>query len=92
MKRQMQINVNNAGVLFTYGLCAFPNIVINKKVTRKSGKLRRKRTDMMQTVVNNVGVLFMWSVHISKYGNQHKYNQKIRQNQEEKNRGDVDRC
>ena len=45
----------------------------------------------MWTVVNNVGVLFTWSVHISKYGNQHKYNQKIRQNQEKKKRHDVDR-
>ena len=63
-----------------HGLCTFPNIVINKKITRKSGKLRRKRIDMMWTVVNNVGVLFTWSVHISKYGNQHRYNQKIRQN------------
>ena len=51
---------------------------------RDEGQLRRKGINMMLTVVNNVGVLFTWSVHISKYGNQHKYKEKIRQNQEKK--------
>ena len=51
------------------GLCAFPNMVIDVNIARKSGKKEKKRTDMMQTVVDNIGVLFTWSVHISKYGN-----------------------
>ena len=51
-----------------------------------------KRIDMIETVVDNDEVVSTWSVHISKYGNQHKYNQKIRQNQEKKMRHDVDRC
>ena len=52
-----------------HGLCTFPNMVIDVNIARKSGKKReRKRTDMMYTVVDNIGVLFTWSVRISKYG------------------------
>ena len=50
-------------------------------IARKWGKTR---IDMVETVVDNVGVLFVWSVHISWYGNEYKYNEKIRKNQEKK--------
>ena len=52
------------------GLCTFPNMVINANIARKSGGKRQKRIDMMQTVVDSVGVVLTWSVHISKQGNQ----------------------
>ena len=48
-----------------HDVCAFPNMVIIWKDTGKLGKLRRKRIDIMQAVVNNVEVLFTWSVRIS---------------------------
>ena len=73
-----------------HGLCAFPNMVSDVNTVRKSGRKEKKRTDMMQTVVDNVGVLFTWSVHISKYGKQCKYSQKIRKRREKKNRHDID--
>ena len=41
---------------------------------------------MMQTVMDNVGVVFTWSVRISKYGNWHKYSHKVRGKKEKKNR------
>ena len=44
-------------------------MVSNANIARKSGKKEKKTIDMMWTVVDNVGVLFTWSVHISKYGN-----------------------
>jgi hypothetical protein len=43
-------------------------MVINANIARKSGKKGKKRRNIMSTVVDNVGVVFMWSVHISKYG------------------------
>ena len=48
-----------------HGLCAFPNMVIDVNIARKSGKKGKKRKDMMQTVGDNIRVLFTWSVHIS---------------------------
>ena len=45
---------------------------------------------MIKTVVDNDEVVSTWSVHISKYGNEHKYNEKIRKNQEKKKRHVVD--
>jgi hypothetical protein len=33
---------------------------------------------MALTIGDDVGILFTWSVHISKYGNPCKYSQKIR--------------
>ena len=48
------------------GLCAFPDMVIEVNIARKSGKKKgKKRKDMMQTVGDNIRVLFTWSVHIS---------------------------
>ena len=47
------------------GLCAFPYMVIDVNIARKSGKKGKKRKDMMQTVGDNIQVLFTWSVHIS---------------------------
>ena len=66
-----------------HDLCTFPNMVINVNIARKSGEKEKKRIDMMQTVVDNIGVLFTWSVHISKNGDQHKYSQTIRKKQNE---------
>ena len=40
------------------GLCAFPNMAIKTKIARKSEKIRKKQKYMMQTIANNVGVLF----------------------------------
>ena len=51
------------------GLCAFPNMAIDANIARKSGEKGKKRIDMMQTVVDSVGVVLTWSVRISKYGN-----------------------
>ena len=48
------------------------------------GKKGKKRIDMMQTVVDNIGVLFTWSVHISKYGKYCKYSQKNQKKNEKK--------
>ena len=96
MKRKQEKNQekNRDGVVMLlsclHGLCTFPNMVIHINIARKSGKKEKKRTDMMQTVLDNIGVLFTWSVHISKYGKQCKYNQKIRKKREKKNRHDVD--
>ena len=67
-----------------HGLCAFPNMVIDVNIARKLGKKEKKRTDMMQTVVDNIEVLFTWSVHISKYGKQCKYSQKNQKKMEKK--------
>ena len=47
------------------GLCAFPNMVIDVNIARKSGKKGKTRKDMIQTVGDNIRVLFTWSVHIS---------------------------
>ena len=52
------------------GLCAFSNMAIDANIARKSGEKRQKRIDMMQTVVESVGVVLTWSVRISKYGNE----------------------
>ena len=43
------------------GLCTFPNMSINANIARKSGEKRQKK-DMMQTVVDSVGVVLTWSV------------------------------
>ena len=40
---------------------------------------------MMQTVMDNVGVVFTWSACISKYGNERKYSHKVRGKKEKKN-------
>ena len=41
----------------------------------------------MQTVMDNIGVVFTWSVRISKYGNWRKYSHKVREKKKrEKNR------
>ena len=48
-------------------MCAFPNIVISKNIWIKS---KKNSIDMVLTIFNNVGVLFTWSVHISKYSNE----------------------
>jgi hypothetical protein len=54
-------------------------------VTRYLGSQFQKKTWffwhsflMAVTIGDDVGVLFPWSVHISKYGNPCKYSQKIR--------------
>jgi hypothetical protein len=39
-------------------------MVIHANIARKY----EKRRNIMYTVVDNVGVVFTWSVHISKYG------------------------
>ena len=45
-------------------------MVINANIAKKSGKERReKETNIIYIVVDNFGVVFIWSVHISKYGN-----------------------
>ena len=48
-----------------HGLCAFPNMVINVNIVRKSGKIKKKMKRQMCIIVNNVGVLFTWSVRFS---------------------------
>ena len=44
-----------------HGLCTFPNMVINAKIMRKSGK----KGETSCVLVDNVKVQFTWSVHIS---------------------------
>ena len=60
-------------------------MVSSANIAKKSEKREKKRIDMMQTVMDNVGVVFTWSVRISKYGNYHKYSHKVRE-QKEKDR------
>jgi hypothetical protein len=43
-------------------------MVINANIARKSRKKGKKRRNIMSTIVDNVGVVFTWSVCISKYG------------------------
>jgi hypothetical protein len=54
---------------YLHGLCTFPNMVSDANMVRKSGKKSIKGINLMYAVVDNVGVVFTWSVHISKYGN-----------------------
>ena len=61
-------------------------MVSSANIAKQSEKREKKRIDMMQTVMDNVGVVFTWSVRISKYGNQHKYSHKVRGKKEKKNR------
>ena len=44
-------------------------MVINTNIVIKNGKKDKKRRNIMYTVVDNFGVVFIWSVRISKYGN-----------------------
>jgi hypothetical protein len=48
-----------------HGMCTFPNMVITANIARKSAK--KGENTLICTVVENVGVRFTWSVHISKY-------------------------
>ena len=48
-----------------HGLCAFPNMVISTNIVIKSGEKTEKKNRHFDTVVDNVGALFMWSVRIS---------------------------
>ena len=41
-----------------YGLCAFPNMVINAKIMRKSGKNQEKKAETSYVLVVNVKVQF----------------------------------
>jgi hypothetical protein len=43
-------------------------MVSNANIARKIGKNEKKRRNIMNTVVENVGVVSTWSVRISKYG------------------------
>ena len=61
-----------------HGLCTFPNMVSSANIAKNLEKKEKKRTDMMQTVMDNAEVVFTWSVYISKYGNQRKYSHKVR--------------
>ena len=47
-------------------------------MAQKSEQKEKKRIDMMQTVMDNVGGVFTWSMRISKDGNQCKYSHKVR--------------
>ena len=58
--------MDNVGL---HGLCAFPNMVIGADIVTKSGGTKEKKNRHLDTVVGNIGALFMWSVHISSYGN-----------------------
>ena len=40
-------------------------MVISANIVTKSGKIKNKKNRHLDTVVDNVGALFMWSVHIS---------------------------
>ena len=51
-----------------HGLCTFPNMLISTNIVTKSGEKREKNRHW-DTVVDNVGILFVGSVCISKYGN-----------------------
>ena len=48
-----------------HGLCALPNMVINAKIMRKSGKKSEKKAETSCVLVVNVKVQFTWSVRIS---------------------------
>ena len=48
-----------------HGLCALPNIVINAKIMRKSGKKSGRKGETPCVLVDNVKVQFTWSVRIS---------------------------
>ena len=48
-----------------HGLCALPNMVINAKIMRKSGKKSGKKGETSCVLVDNVKVQFTWSVRIS---------------------------
>ena len=48
-----------------HGLCTFPNMVIHVNILRKSEKNQEKMKRQMEIIVNNVGALFTWYVHIS---------------------------
>ena len=56
---------DNVEALFTH-LSAFPNMATNVNIAMQQAK---KRIDKMESLVDNDGVVFTWSVHISKYGN-----------------------
>ena len=43
----------------------------------------------MQTVMDNVGIVFTWSVHISKYGNYHNYSHKVSEKKENNRHLDI---
>ena len=47
------------------GLCAFQNIIINVNIARKSGGKKREKRNHHDV---DIGVLFTWSMHTSKYG------------------------
>ena len=40
-------------------------MVISANIVTKSGQTKNKKIGHLDTVVGNVGALFMWSVHIS---------------------------
>ena len=61
-------------------------MVSSANIAKKLEKREKKRIDMMQTVMDNVGVVFTWYVRISKYSNQRKYSHKVRGKKETKNR------
>ena len=65
-------------------------MVSGANIAKKSEKKDKQRIDMMQTVMDNVGVLFTWSVLISKYGNQHKYSHKVRGKKKQKKNRHLD--
>jgi hypothetical protein len=44
-------------------------MVSNANIARKIGINKKKRRNIIYTVVDNVGVVSTWSVHISKYSN-----------------------
>ena len=47
-----------------HGLCAFPNMVIDVNIARKSRKNKKKRIHMMWTIVVNVGgTVYMVCAH-----------------------------
>lgn len=48
-----------------HGVCAIPSIVINVNIAKKSGE----KIEIIETIIENVGVLLIWSVDISKYSN-----------------------
>ena len=54
--------VDNLGYCL-YGLCTFPNMVINANISTRSVKKQRNRLDTMQTVIDSAGVVFTWSVY-----------------------------
>ena len=56
--------VDNLGYCL-YGLCTFPNMVISTNIVTKSGGKKEKKTRHLDTGVDNVGALFMWSKRIS---------------------------